>query len=619
MGITKHARKLWLLVAALVLAFGFAQPASAQLADVGPVSDVTGFPLWFEDANGLRVQLCDVFDPNGVLVEQAPCLPDLVDPTAGFVDGNIVEALFYAADGETTAPDGTFIRAQCVLEAAGPEEAGLPNSVANAALIRIRDLVTEGDYSVVTPCGLFEFNHPADTDGGEFGDAIVVEGLLTDVQPFSGALGPNAPVQIFASNGTGDPGFLGNGGGPLEGAVGPLSSPLQVGSDVTTVTVTLDGAPFATIEEFAVVGLLSGCTEANEAPIANTDLETTKAGTAIDINVLANDSDIVVEVDLVEGVVVEIPVEVTPAVGTVTIVADSITPAGAGTAVVNPDNTVTFSPAVGFAGTATFQYTVTDACGAVSLLPASVIILVEDLLANEAEYRVKTGKWNLSGTSNFRDIIVIDGLETAYATGLFGAQEVPPVTSAASGDFAAIFDSTVPDSFNFDLSINVPVGVEITQAHIHVGDVGVNGPIIFFLCTNLGNAPEGTIVEGCTNVDGLISVSGTLTAAELQAAGGITVFNEAIAAIQSGGTYVNAHSVANPGGEIRGQIGRNVISLRMGESGPALGSAEVQAGEGPNLPWSFSGKSTGSLGAAPHLVHAESGLAISGTIELRLR
>lgn len=610
----------WRLFAAVVLVAGFALPASADLAAVGSVDPVTGFPIYFEDANGLRVQLCDEFDPNGVLDEQPPCIPALIDPNGGFVDGNIEEVLFYAAVAEFDGPNAEAILAQCVVEAAGPVVVGEGNTVGNVALLQVRDLSVAGDYTVVTPCATFQFTFPdpLDPESTQFRGETGVSGLPTDVPPFSGAL--PGPVQIFASNGTGAPGFLGDGGGALENSTGLLSSPLQPGG-VTTVTVS--GAIEATSDQFAVVGKLSGCTDANEAPIANPDLEVTKAETAVIIDVLANDSDVVIEVTVDEvGVITETPVTISPPLGTVDIVVDSLTPAGSGTATANADGTVTFDPAVGFSGMVTFQYTVIDPCNLISNA-ATVTVLVEDLLTDKADYRIRTGKWELAGSSNFRDLVVpmtevVDTVvinSTVFGTGLFGAQEVPPKTSAASGEFLATFTEGVADAFDFDLTINVPAGVEIEQAHIHVGDIGVNGPIIFFLCTDLGNAPAGTIVPLCENINGVISVTGTLTANELQAAGGIGDFAGAVAAIQTGGTYINAHSVVNPGGEIRGQVGRNVISLRAGETGPAIGAAEVLLGGD----WRFSGQATVSPGASPHSLHAESALGITELRNLRLR
>jgi hypothetical protein len=48
---------------------------------------------------------------------------------------------------------------------------------------------------------------------------------------------------------------------------------------------------------------------------------------------------------------------------------------------------------------------------------------------------------------------------------------------------------------------------------------------------------------------------GMLTAANFTPSGSITTFAQAVAAIAAGNTYFNLHTAANPGGEVRGQIG----------------------------------------------------------------
>ena len=92
----------------------------------------------------------------------------------------------------------------------------------------------------------------------------------------------------------------------------------------------------------------------------------------------------------------------------------------------------------------------------------------------------------------------------------------------------------------------IPAGVP-GAAHIHFGNPGVEGPILFpFLEPNANNFPldvtSGTYVT-------------TLTAASLipDPADGINTFAEAVNAIEAGHTYFNIHTVAFPGGEIRGQ------------------------------------------------------------------
>ena len=98
----------------------------------------------------------------------------------------------------------------------------------------------------------------------------------------------------------------------------------------------------------------------------------------------------------------------------------------------------------------------------------------------------------------------------------------------------------------------------VQQAHIHFGQKGVTGPISVFLCTNLGNGPAGT--QACPAPPA--TISGTITAADvtnLANERGISAgeFDELLAAIRAGVTYVNVHSTRWPGGEIRSQIDGN--------------------------------------------------------------
>ncbi len=81
---------------------------------------------------------------------------------------------------------------------------------------------------------------------------------------------------------------------------------------------------------------------ANAAPVATADDVATTADTPVTITVLANDRD---------------------PNGDPLTVTSATTPAAGGTAVVNPDGTVTYTPPPGFAGTDTFTYTVSDGAG----------------------------------------------------------------------------------------------------------------------------------------------------------------------------------------------------------------------------------------------------------------
>ncbi len=106
---------------------------------------------------------------------------------------------------------------------------------------------------------------------------------------------------------------------------------------------------------------------------------------------------------------------------------------------------------------------------------------------------------------------------------LSGKQEVPPVTTSASG-IGAI---TVGPDKSVSGSITTS-GVAATAAHIHDGAPGKNGSVIIPLLRtsdNVWSVPAGA----------------KLTDAQHES-------------YRAGNLYVNVHSAANKGGEIRGQL-----------------------------------------------------------------
>jgi hypothetical protein len=145
---------------------------------------------------------------------------------------------------------------------------------------------------------------------------------------------------------------------------------------------------------------------------------------------------------------------------------------------------------------------------------------------------------------------------------LTGYQEVPSVSTTATGDFNARI-SNDGSRIDWELSYADLEGA-VQQAHIHFGQKGVNGGISVFLCTNLGNGPAG--IQPCPAPPA--TISGTILAADVSpnipatAAARTQGINtgeigELINAIRAGATYVNVHSTLWPGGEIRSQINGN--------------------------------------------------------------
>ena len=106
---------------------------------------------------------------------------------------------------------------------------------------------------------------------------------------------------------------------------------------------------------------------------------------------------------------------------------------------------------------------------------------------------------------------------------LSGDNEVPAVKTAAKGSGTIMI--------NADMTVSGSVtttGVAGTMAHIHQGAAGANGPVIIPLTKSGDNGWA-------------VPAGAKLTEAQYKA-------------YKAGGLYVNVHSAANKGGEIRGQL-----------------------------------------------------------------
>jgi CHRD domain len=116
------------------------------------------------------------------------------------------------------------------------------------------------------------------------------------------------------------------------------------------------------------------------------------------------------------------------------------------------------------------------------------------------------------------------GFFTGDSVKLSGSEEVPPVTTKASGSGTI----TVKDDKTVSGSVKTE-GVVGTMAHIHMGKAGANGPVIITL-TKSSDGNTWSVPAGAK-----------LTDAQYEA-------------YKAGGLYVNVHSAANKGGEVRGQL-----------------------------------------------------------------
>jgi hypothetical protein len=146
-----------------------------------------------------------------------------------------------------------------------------------------------------------------------------------------------------------------------------------------------------------------------------------------------------------------------------------------------------------------------------------------------------------------------------FGTHLHGDEEVPvrPTTRAqGQATFQVSEDGTA-----IHYKLNLANIENVTQAHIHLGAPGVNGPIVVFLYPNTTGP---ALPPGGGRIQGRI-VEGTITAANLINALAGQPIRALVAEIEAGNAYVNVHTndgVAPPdtgpgdfpGGEIRGQL-----------------------------------------------------------------
>jgi hypothetical protein len=130
-----------------------------------------------------------------------------------------------------------------------------------------------------------------------------------------------------------------------------------------------------------------------------------------------------------------------------------------------------------------------------------------------------------------------------FTAALHGGNENPAVLTGSVGTGTVSVNlATQVVTYRIDV-YNMPVGT--TASHFHVGAPGVNGPVV----VNFTVQP---------NISNDFAISGTASATDLtaRAAQGINSWEDFLQALLLGNVYMNVHSTANPGGEIRGQVVR---------------------------------------------------------------
>ena len=251
---------LLVCVLAGLLAVLVALPAYAQLTSVAQRQDRTGFPAWYQDDTGVRVNLC-VDDRLCLGGDTRPNRNRPADPTVdanpnrrGLQPNMPDEAFYAAAEADTTLNAGGRIRWRAVLEGA------YANAVGGQEITFTRIQVTGSNINL--PAGtVLTFRTPYDFPGTADGDlrgTVDADGTLRireESRLGVRANGFNEPV-IETTTGYGPTILRWDAGAPA----GFLGNPLRLhtitgGDSRNTFQVFRGGAPASpVVDQFTIAG-----------------------------------------------------------------------------------------------------------------------------------------------------------------------------------------------------------------------------------------------------------------------------------------------------------------------------------------------------------------------------
>ncbi len=128
-----------------------------------------------------------------------------------------------------------------------------------------------------------------------------------------------------------------------------------------------------------------------------------------------------------------------------------------------------------------------------------------------------------------------------YTVEMKAGMATPPVAGNASGRATLIFSG---HKLHYEITVSNLSGVA-TMAHIHVGKLGMGGPPVYTIAIN--SVASGKLAEGTIDL--------TRNASKGVSGDSLMVL------LNNGGAYINVHTAAHPGGEIRGQIVREWLAV----------------------------------------------------------
>jgi CHRD domain len=152
--------------------------------------------------------------------------------------------------------------------------------------------------------------------------------------------------------------------------------------------------------------------------------------------------------------------------------------------------------------------------------------------------------------------------QNGYLAILNGQNEVPSHSDVSATGIGGLIVNSAKSKIWYQIEAE---GLErVTQAHIHSGEAGENGPIVATLFTGNKDTVNGALVQASITSDKL---QGPLKGESIPDL--VTLFDKSSA-------YVNIHTETFPDGEIRGQISKGTIQIDVNTKKAHISQGDVK-------------------------------------------
>jgi hypothetical protein len=151
--------------------------------------------------------------------------------------------------------------------------------------------------------------------------------------------------------------------------------------------------------------------------------------------------------------------------------------------------------------------------------------------------------------------------QNGYITVLNGKNEVPSHPDVTATGISGFIVNSGNSKIWYQIEAEGLKGV--TQAHIHSGKAGENGPVVATLFKGSKDTVNGALVMGSITADKL---EGPLKGKSI---------SDLVNLIDKSSAYVNVHTQSFPDGEIRGQLSKGTIQIDVNTKRAHISNSDV--------------------------------------------